>query len=403
MDLKQYIKPGDRGKDSQGSKILELYRFRLSRLKHVRVKRSVLLAAAVILLAAVVFFKVWFHVDQNYQVLSTVENEDTQSSDYVKMGDSLLKYGNEGVTLISQAGTVLWSQNYEMSNPDCVIRGETAVIYDRRGTSIYVVDKEGTLGSVNTKFPILKVDVSQRGSVGAILEDGERTWVNYYASDGSTIVENQTRMENTGYPLDLAVSPGGEVIGVSFLNVEEGEINSRVVFYNFGDQGQDKEDNIVSEFTYQDTLVPEIFYLDQGTCVAFRDDGFSVYQGESVPEESADREAGSEIVSTFHDEEYFGMVVNGDSKEEPYIMKLYDASGREKFSRGFEQEYESISISGERILLFDAQQVQMYDLSGRLEFDGKVKEGAVKRIFQMAKNRYLLVSENGIETIKLKW
>lgn len=403
MNLKQYMKFRSRGKDSQGNKVLELYKFRLSRLRNLRIKKSLLLAAAVVLLGVIIFLTVWLHVDQNYQVLSTVENEDTQSSDYAKLGDSFLKYGNEGVTMVSQAGTVLWSQNYEMSNPDCVIRGETAVIYDRRGTSMYVVNRDGPLGSIAAKFPILKVDISQRGSVGAILEDGERTWVNYYASDGSTIVENQTRMENTGYPLDLAVSPGGEVIGVSFLNIEEGNINSRVVFYNFGDQGQDKEDNIVSDFTYQDTLIPELFYLNQGTCVAFRDDGFSVFQGEAAPEETLSREAESEIVSTFHDEDYFGIVINGDSKEEPYIMKLYEDSGREKFSQGFETEYESISLSGERIILFDEQQVQMYNLSGRLEFDGKVKEGAVKRLFQMAKNRYLLVSENGIETIKLKW
>ena len=44
--------------------------------------------------------------------------------------------------------------------------------------------------------------------------------VNYYSSDGSLIVENQTRMENNGYPLDLAVSPDGAVIAVSYLIVD---------------------------------------------------------------------------------------------------------------------------------------------------------------------------------------
>ena len=49
--------------------------------------------------------------------------------------------------------------------------------------------------------------------MAAVLEDGEKTWINYYAADGSTIAENQTRVDNPGYPLDMAVSPDGEIIG----------------------------------------------------------------------------------------------------------------------------------------------------------------------------------------------
>ena len=91
MNLKQYMKFRSRGKDSQGNKVLELYKFRLSRLRNLRIKKSLLLAAAVVLLGVIIFLTVWLHVDQNYQVLSTVENEDTQSSDYAKLRDSFFK------------------------------------------------------------------------------------------------------------------------------------------------------------------------------------------------------------------------------------------------------------------------------------------------------------------------
>ena len=136
---------------------------------------GVLIIAAV---AGIVF--VFNHVDQNYDVLSTVENEDTQSSEYIQMGDDLLKYGNESVSLLSQSGDTLWNQTYDMSDPAVSILEDTAAIYDRRGTSMYVVKMEGPVGPISTDFPIVKAEVTLSGSVAAILEDGEKTWVNYY-------------------------------------------------------------------------------------------------------------------------------------------------------------------------------------------------------------------------------
>lgn len=372
------------------------YFFRRIRPNRTMVILGVLIIAAV---AGIVF--VFNHVDQNYDVLSTVENEDTQSSEYIQMGDDLLKYGNESVSLLSQSGDTLWNQTYDMSDPAVSILEDTAAIYDRRGTSMYVVKIDGTVGPISTDFPIVKAEVTLSGSVAAILEDGEKTWVNYYSSDGSLIVENQTRMENNGYPLDLAVSPDGAVIAVSYLIVDSGEISSHLVFYNFGQAGQGQVDNVVAEFTYEDTVVPDLVYFSEGTCVAFRDDGFSVFQGGDTPEESENTQIDTQMISLFYNEEYFGIVTEGE--EESYLMTLYGPEGRQRCSREFDMEYQNISVSGERIILWDGPQVEIYDLGGKLKFQGDVREGTVRNLFQMSRNRYLLISDEGIKMIRLTW
>lgn len=372
------------------------YFFRRIRPNRTMVILGVLIIAAV---AGIVF--VFNHVDQNYDVLSTVENEDTQSSEYIQMGDDLLKYGNESVSLLSQSGDTLWNQTYDMSDPAVSILEDTAAIYDRRGTSMYVVKIDGPVGPISTDFPIVKAEVTLSGSVAAILEDGEKTWVNYYSSDGSLIVENQTRMENNGYPLDLAVSPDGAVIAVSYLIVDSGEISSHLVFYNFGQAGQGQVDNVVAEFTYEDTVVPDLVYFSEGTCVAFRDDGFSVFQGGDTPEESENTQIDTQMSSLFYNEEYFGIVTEGE--EESYLITLYGPEGRQRCSREFDMEYQNISVSGERIILWDGPQVEIYDLGGKLKFQGDVREGTVRNLFQMSRNRYLLISDEGIKMIRLTW
>lgn len=395
MNLKEFMNL--KKEDSEEGKFLDFWYY----LKTIRPNKTLVIFGALVIAAAAGIFIVLNHVDQNYDVLSTLENEDTQSSEYVQFGEDLLKYGNESVSLLSQSGDTLWNQTYDMSDPVASIQGDAAAIYDKRGTSMYVLKADGPVGPVATDFPIVKAEVTLSGAVAAILEDGEKTWVNYYASDGSLIVENQTRMENNGYPLDLAVSPNGEIIAVSYLLVESGEISSQVVFYNFGQTGQGQVDNVVAEFTYEDTVVPDLVYFSDSTCVAFRDDGFSVFQGEDTPEERQNTEISTQMISLFYNEEYFGIVTEGE--EESYCMTLYDPAGRERCSQEFDMEYQSISISGERIVLCDSAQIEMYDLGGKLKFQGDILEGAVRNLFQMSRNRYLLVSDEGIHMIRLAW
>ena len=292
----------------QNDKVVKLNTGKWKRFTQIRVKKSLLIFGAVILLAVAVILGIKYHVYHKYQVVSSAENEDTQSASYIQLGDGLLKYGDDGASLLSQSEKVVWNQTFEMSNPAAAVRGEKAVIYDKKGTDMYILGKDGPIGPVETKFPVLQAEITEKGAVAAVLEDGEKTWINYYAADGSTIAENQTRVDNPGYPLDMAVSPDGEIIAVSYLFVDNGDISSRIIFYNFGDEGQNKTDNIVAEFTYKNTVVPQLIYLTNQSAVAIRDDGYSVFRGAGTPKEEVNEKTDSEIVSTFYNDKYFGLV-----------------------------------------------------------------------------------------------
>ena len=96
------------------------------------------------------------------------------------------------------------------------------------------------------------------------------------------------------------------------------------------------------------------------------------------------------------------MVLKGTGKKEGYVIQLYSPSGKKIFSKKFEHEYQSIDISKEMIIMCDGSEVKMYNLKGILKFDGMIEEGAVKKMFQMSSKRYMVISENGINTISLK-
>ena len=364
-----------------------------------RILIAALVVIAVIIIAVVVIQRRTYH---KYSVLSSAKNEDVQSAGYVKLGDCVLKYASDGASLLNQKQETVWKQSYEMTDPVADVRDETAVVADKEGTLMYIFKKDAPVGAVETSMPILKARVAQSGVVAAILRDGEKTWIDFYATDGSLIAENQTRIDSPGYPVDLSVSHDGKLIMISYLYVENGQTTSYVAFYNFGDEGQGEIDNIVAGFTYEGVVVPQVVYLEGGVSAAFRDDGFSIYEGSSVPREKTNKKIKTDIVSTFFNDKYVGLVFKSDGKDDKYTMTLYDLTGKEKFSRSFNMEYKNIRISDDMIIMNNDSQVSMYSLSGLEKFNGNMDEGVIKDIFKIGSNRYILVSENGIKTIKLK-
>ena len=69
---------------------------------------------------------------------------------------------------------------------------------------------------------------------------------------------------------------------VSYLYIEDNRTTSYVAFYNFDNTGQSQMDNMVSGYTYEGTVTPQVQYLAEGKSVAFRDNGFVIYTGKQI-------------------------------------------------------------------------------------------------------------------------
>lgn len=128
----------------------------------------------ILIFILLVILGIKYHVYHDYRVIFSSSNEDTQSSNYIPLGDCLLKYGDDGAYLLSQSQEILWNQNFEMSNPSADVLGEQAVIYDKRGTKMFVLNKNKLISDMETKFPILQAEITEKGAVATVLQDGEK-------------------------------------------------------------------------------------------------------------------------------------------------------------------------------------------------------------------------------------
>lgn len=384
--------------EAKGAETID-YETRLARHKRMVMRRTIITSAAIV---AVVFLVVLYMEKRsyrNYKMLQTSEQEDIVSTKYLEMDGRILRYSPDGVSLVTNKMETLWNETYSMQNPIADVRGSRAVIADRDGTTMEMFDKNGRTGAVSTSYAIVKVKISKSGLVSAILDNGDDTWINFYGSDGSLIAENQTRVDDPGFPLDVAVSDDGVIMMVTYQFVDGGDTTSYVAFYNFGDVGQNEDDRIVSGYTYEGVVIPQIQYLDSSRSLAMRDDGFTLYKGKQIPEEGKTVKTDKEIVSTFFDEDTIGLVFKNDSKDKLYTMEVYSAAGKLRFKKDFNIPYTTIRMSGGNILMYNSSQICVMNSRGVEKYAGTI-DGTISDFFKIGWNKYLLVLDTGVNVIK---
>lgn len=365
---------------------------------HIRIG----LIAAVILIGTILIkYLVDHHEYKSYSVVSTGKMIDSSVTQYLELNGKMLRYSGDGATLSSAADRVLWSDSFQMTAPMVTSFGSTAAIYDQQGTQIAVYNEKGKLGSFRTEYPVIKASVSARGAVAAILEESDNMLINYYTTSGSLIASSVTNMKNPGYPIDLSVSQDGISVAVSYLVPDGDTISSYLAFYNFGDEGKNKEDNLVEGFRFGGVLIPKVRYLDKNTLVAYREDGFTVYKG-STPKEKESVTFEEEIVSSFGDGEQMGFVFNNNNSDHPFRMEVYNASGKRQMETEFDIVYDEIKLSGGQIIMNNATQVSVYSMKGIEKYTGNIEEGNIFEVLKTGMNRYTIAYNGGVITIKLK-
>ena len=320
-------------------------------------KKTVITVVAIAAAVTAVGFYIEKRSYHTYKVVQTSEQEDIVSTNYVEMDGNILRYSPDGVSFVSDKMSTLWSETYQMQNPVADVNGTRAVIADKDGTTLEIYDKSGKTGSVTTSYSIVKAKVSKSGLVAAILDGGDDTWIDFYGTDGSLIAENQTKIDDPGYPLDIAVSEDGVIMMVTYQFVDGSDTTSYVAFYNFGDVGQNEDDRIVSGYKYEGVVVPQIQYLDNNRSVALKDNGFTIYHGSQIPKEVKTVKVDKEIVSTFYDNDMIGLVFKNDSKDKQYTMEVYTTDGKLKFKENFNIPYTTIKLSGGNILMYNSSQM----------------------------------------------
>ena len=277
---------------------------------------------------------------------------------------------------------------------------EALVIGDQAGNDLYVFDKSGLRGEIHTNYPVEMATISENGIVSVLLRNGMSPQIICYDATGNILVEHTASLSGIGYPVGMALSTDGTMLQVSYLCVADGVEATRVVYYNFKGSDTEKESYQVTEDVYKNTVMPTSFFADNKKSIVVGESSFVVYEGKDTPKATMTVELDKEVQQVFYDDEYLGFVLKNVGEEESEL-RLYNMNGEQKMSKTFVGEYSNISISKGNIVMLDGKKCIIFSDWGVRKFDGEV-EMNIKEILPLTGiNMYLLVSNDGMEEVRL--
>lgn len=396
-DIKNFQQEREKREKGQADYHQKLRHYRLS-----HVYRFLLVAAALIALIALIVVQYKNHIYTSYEVVGTVEVEVVNGTTNMPLGSHILTYSNDGAHCTDAKGNVLWNQTYQMQNLMIATNGNVVAIGDYNGREVYILDEEKKLGEISTNMPIRSIAVAQTGRVAVTVADTKITWVQIYDPDGQAQFEVQTTMNQSGYPVALALSPNGELMGMSCIYVDSGVIKSRVAFYNFGEVGANKSDYYVNGYTYPDTVIPVINFLNDGTAYAVGDDRLVFYGGTQIPTVTNNHLYEEEIQAVYSNENYVGVLFRDSSMGAQHKLQVYRNTGEKIDDYLFDTDFDHLFFGQESFVAYSEQECLIRTLGGVDKYQGEFLK-SVKVMIPLGNSyRYLVLTNDSIDTIQLK-
>ena len=328
-----------------------------------------------------------------------------QGATVKNLGGNVLLYSKDGASCIDTAGNAIWNRTYEMQAPITSISEQMVAIGDYNGRSIYVMDKNGEKGTINTNLPIRDLCVSANGVVAAVLDDSDVTRINVYNGNENTeepIAYGKAIMDKSGYPISISLSPNGKLMAVSYFYVDSGVMKSSVAFYNFGEVGKNETDNYVSGYDYSNTVVPYVQFMDNDSAFAVSDDRIVFFSGGERPMNVASNLLDEKIQRVYYNKDYVGLVFMNQNGESAYRLDVYNSDGNKVNSRLFDIEYTDIVFHKDQVIIYNNMECQICSIKGADKFVGTFEKNISLVIPTNSVYKYVTVTSDSIDMIELK-
>lgn len=389
--------------DEQDGDIRDTYEKRISSHK----KRMLALSISGVVLVVIVVMVISYMIDAisytGYSVSNVVSRDDSETTKYLEYRDGYLRYSNDGIAYHNSKGNSVWDKTFSMQKPQVKICNETVAVGDINGSSIYVFNASGMMGSIDTSLNITQIEVTKQGLVAAVLEDNEANYINLYDSQGQKIYSVKTSLAGDGYPLDISVSEDGTKLIASYLYVSGESMKTNVVFYNFSEVGQNETERIVGGFNhYGDTIVGDVFFMDDKTAVAVGENVISIYKIKEYPKLYKEITVDNEIERVVFSNEYIGVVQKNEDSGDVYKMVVYNSTGGKECQVSFSTQCDRIRIDGRTIVMNNESVFILMNFKGK-ELARIQTELPIAGLLTTGKRGdYILVSSKYVQFIKLK-
>ena len=341
----------------------------------------------------------------DYEVEKTWEREDSAESSYLSYKNNLIKYSADGIFYTGFDGSLIWNYTYDMTNPNIDVCGDYIVAYDKKGTEVDIFSTKGFVKSISTIVPVIEAKVASQGTVALLLQENTTSYIQMYDRNGSMLVSGEIHPENSGFPVSMALSSDATRLLLSIINVDNGQVSSNLVFYDFTSAGKKEEDNIIATYQYLGALIPKVDYVKNDKAIAFSDSRIIVFNNNLKATVAKDITVSEPMKSVFYNDTHFGYICETalETGELVNELNVYNLFGFKCVSKTIDNSYEEVSLlDNNEILIKNENEIRIYNLQGFERFSYSFDESVYDVIPATTSRRYYIIQTNKTEEIYIK-
>lgn len=394
------VKAGE--KKPAGRKESSSYKEKILRHKRRLYRRTVILVALVTILltTGVILWMRRGYKSAELNRIATFTLEDGVR--FERLGGNIVRYSSSGAVCMDRRGNTLWRVSYEMQQPITSVSGDVIAIANKSGYSVYIMNTKGVMGTIETMLPIHSISAAENGEVAVVLNDTKATWIRLYTAEGDEIAYIIQTMEESGYPIAAAVSPDGETLCLSSVQMANADIKSNVSFYNFGKEGKNAADHRVDYSDFIDEVVPWLEYVDDSICAGISDKRLILFRKTLLGKSGSSSILFSEnLQGIFPGDSFIGLLFNNTTEEDQYRLDIYNKRGKKAGSVSFTMQYTSIQIAGDKVYINNEQDCQIYTLGGRCLYNGSFGRPISTLVPGAGLGDLLVVTGGEIDSVRL--
>ncbi len=337
-----------------------------------------------------------------YTTLNSTDRADSKSASYAKFGDGFVRYSKDGIAYYNSDNTPQWNASYELQIPALDVRGDYCAVAGIGGSWVYVFNKSGAVMSVDTILPIVAVSVSANGCVAVILEDGNTQYIDMYDTTGKNVYRIKTLISGKGVPTDISISDDAVKLMVAYTGINENEVDTSVVFYNFGEVGKNESERLVGGFDqYDGMLIPMVQFVTADTGIAVATEKISIYSITQYPKLVADIVYDDELHGIFYSSQYIGLVLRNHEQGYPYRIEVYDIKGSRLGSCMIETDYKEYTFVKDNIFMYDDNDVRLLTFDGTERFKYTFETAIDSLVPVSGDDTYVYINSRKVQKIRL--
>ncbi len=308
--------------------------------------------------------------------------ESNTPDNVIKIGGNLLVVKNDGAFVLDSTAKKISESQFTYSNALAQSVNSRAIIYDAGGVNYRVVSKTRLLYEKALDSKIITASLGKDGSAAvAVRGTSAMSRLLVYNKNQKLVYDWSCAKENI---ISTAVSDNGKCAAVSIVGTENGELYSKVLFFDF-----DYSEPLYV-YDFGEKIVARVSFVNGNRIMASGEKVLSFIKGEKDKE---DIDLSLNTLSCIYtaEDNMTVAVLSKYGSSTVKILKGYSKSGRELFSVEINSNVRSVSCSGGYISVLTDRQLLSFNKRGKSVGSSEVPSDGIS-CFTNGSSTYVLTT-----------